>query len=194
MDIPFPIEQLRVKQSELRGVLGVRRHNGSRDPLTWSFSIEFEDVPYDGRDVRTNILFEELQLSMRDWRNLAGRVFSSKSKTGEFVSFYLLDHRVAEDWELRFGTSRGNLLDVVVRMRVDLNDAYDLANPPLTEVQIETPLEVTGVYVQMMPEFEPANQEAAAAVLAAQMDIELFRTPTLCWDLDGVKQYLFRPM
>ena len=141
----FPSAQLRVQSGTIDARIFENESIGLARDIWWNLRVVFDPVSYMGNDVETSFSVRRMKLGLRSWKDLVGAAVGPSE--GTECSFYLYDHRPIDEFSVRFNERRGDEFAATLEFVVDLGDRYDLADPPLSRIVLESTVTFVGVEI-----------------------------------------------
>ncbi len=161
------------------------RSSGVPRALYWSFTVDFEGIPYLGETWGSSLTIEWISLGVREFAGI--HPVSPSSSPGAEASLYLAEHHPIESWDGRISWDTSPpqcIFDYDVRL-----DFPGLDGDPVPGLHLtgRVPLQFDGFIIvpgNLFP--KPASVDEAAGLLR-----QFFHTPCVAVDEDW--RYIFRP-
>ncbi|MDH3754949.1 MAG: hypothetical protein OEU32_13850 [Acidimicrobiia bacterium] len=157
------LEELMPVGGSWRGLLFENASAGHTLALTWTFTIDFEEIAREYGSVAPNLVVDWVPLTPTSWRSVSGHEIEC-DRFGQPIetSFYFFEHHRYDNVSLSTGNQSGGKLIVSIRASGDL-DGLGLA-----AVTFDGELDFDGIIVQT--ESSGTDTDAAVDLLARFTD------------------------
>lgn len=161
-------DELRPVGGTWNGLLFENPVSGYPLALSWTFSIDFDEVARDYGSVSPSLSIDWVSAGSSSWKRMEGRSFSGRSFADPIESsLYFFEHYRLDHVELVVESQTS------IELTVEAVASGDLDGLGLAEVSARAELRFAGIYVQT--ETTGVDVEAATALLARFVDVDGLR-------------------